>query len=115
MVIQIFGTKKCKDTQKAIRFFKERRIQTQFINLQEKDMSQGELNNIRKYIPLEELIDKDGKEYEARNLKYLRHNIEQELLADPLLFKTPIVRCANGATVGYRPEIWQNWAQIFKA
>jgi len=115
MVIQIFGTKKCKDTQKAIRFFKERRIQTQFIDLKEKDVSQGELNSIRKYIPLEELIDKDGKQYEARNLKYLRHNIEQELLADPLLFKTPIVRSADGATVGHQPEIWIDWAKELKA
>jgi len=114
MVIQIFGTKKCKDTQKAIRFFKERRIPTQFINLREKDISQGELNNIRKYIPIEELIDKEGKQYEIRNLKYLRHNIEQELLGDPLLFKTPIVRSANGATVGHQPEIWQDWAKALK-
>jgi arsenate reductase len=115
MVIQIFGTKKCKDTQKAIRFFKERRIQTQFIDLKEKEISPGELNNIRKYIPLEDLIDKDSKEYEIRNLKYLRHNIEQELLADPLLFKTPIVRSSNGATVGHQPEIWQNWAKALKS
>lgn len=114
MVIQIFGTKKCKDTQKAIRFFKERRIQTQFIDLKEKDISQGELNSIRKYIPLEELIDKDGKEYEIRNLKYLRHNIEQELLVDPLLFKTPIVRSLSGATIGHQPETWQDWAEALK-
>ncbi|MCP4581821.1 MAG: ArsC family transcriptional regulator [candidate division Zixibacteria bacterium] len=114
MVIQIFGTKKCKDTQKAIRFFKERRMQTQFINLREKDMSPGELNNIRRCIPIEELIDIDGKEYEERNLKYLRHDIEDELLDNPLLFKTPIVRSANGATVGHQPEIWKNWAKALK-
>ena len=114
MVIQIFGTKKCKDTKKAIRFFKERRIQTQFINLREKDISPGELNGIKRYIPVDELIDKDGREYEDQNLKYIRHDIEEELLDNPLLIKTPIVRSSSGATVGHQPDTWKDWATALK-
>ena len=109
MTIQIFGTKKCKDTQKAIRFFKERRVQTQFIDLKEKEISQGELNSIKRYFSLDDIIDTDGREYEALNLKYIKHNIEEKLLEYPLLFNTPIVRSQNGVTVGHCPDIWKQW------
>ncbi len=109
MVIQIFGTKKCRDTQKAIRFFKERSKNFQFVDLREKGVSQGELNNIKRYVPLADLIDVEGKEYEKRNLKYLKHDIEEMLLEYPLLFKTPIVRGQNGTSVGYQIDLWKKW------
>ena len=109
MIPKIFGTKKCKDTQKAIRFFKERRIHAQFIDLREKAVSKGELNSIRQSIPIEELIDVDGKEYERLNLKHIRHDTEDKLLEYPLLFKTPVVRFNNKATVGYQPDVWKDW------
>lgn len=109
MIIQIFGTKKCKDTQKALRYFKERRIEIQFIDLIIKGLSQGELNSVRNAIPLDSLINKEGKEYEKRNLKYIVHDIEQVLLEFPLLFSTPIVRYGKKASLGYNPDIWKNW------
>ncbi len=109
MTIQIFGTRKCQDTQKAIRFFKERRIETQFIDLSEKAMSRGELQAVCRYFSLEELIDTDGREYERLNLKYIRHDIEQKLLEFPRLFKTPIVRSSSGVTVGHQPDVWKSW------
>jgi arsenate reductase (glutaredoxin) len=109
MNIQIFGIKKCQDTRKAERFFKERSLKYQFIDLTEKSLSKGELNSIKTSVSLENLIDSNGKQYQKRNLKYLVHNIEEELLNDPLLFKTPIVRNGPKATVGYRPEIWTEW------
>jgi len=109
VIIQIFGTKKCKDTQKAIRYFKERRIDIQFIDLNIKGLSQGELNSVKNSIPLDSLIDKEGKEYEKRNLKYIVHDIEQALLEFPLLFSTPIVRCGKKASLGYNPDIWVEW------
>jgi len=110
MNIQIFGIKKCHETRKAQRYFKERAIKFQFINLAEKGMSKGELNSIKAAAGgVETLIDRDGKQYQKRNLQYLVHNIEEELLNDPLLFKTPIVRNGAKATVGYRPEIWKTW------
>ena len=108
MNIQIFGTQKCQDTRKAERYFKERAIKYQFVNLTEKGLSKGELNSVKAAVGgLDKLIDTEGKEYQKRNLKYLVHNVEEELLSDPLLFKTPIVRNGSKATVGYRPEVWK--------
>lgn len=110
MGIQIFGIKKCADTRKAERFFKERRIPYQFINLTEKGLSKGELASIQAAVGgSAALMDKEGKEYQKRNLKYLVHNIDEELLNHPLLLKTPIVRQGRLATVGYQPEVWQSW------
>ncbi len=109
MNIQIFGTKKCNDTKKAERFFKERGIKFHFRNLAEKGISKGELNNIANVFPLDDLIDKEGKEYKKRNLEYMVYNTENELLENPLLFKTPIVRNGKKVTLGYQPEIWKQW------
>jgi arsenate reductase-like glutaredoxin family protein len=114
-VIQIFGTKKCRDTQKAIRFFKERSIQIHFVDLADKGISPGELRNISRSIPVAELIDREGKQFRKRNLQYMKFNIEDELLDDPLLFKTPIVRFKQKAAIGYRPDIWQEWAREIKS
>ena len=109
MNIQIFGTKKCSDTRKAERFFKERRIQFHFRDLNEKGVSKGELENIKRVFDVEDLIDTEGKQYQKRNLKYINHNIEDELLEDALLFKTPIVRNGKEVTLGYDPDTWKNW------
>lgn len=109
MNIQIIGTKGCRDTQKAERFFKERRIPFHFRDLTEKGLAKGELENITRVIPLEDLIDKEGKQYKKRNLKFMVFDLEEELLVDPLLFKTPIVRNGKDSTLGYQPEIWKTW------
>ncbi len=109
LIIQIFGTTKCRNTQKALRFFKERQIKLHFVNLTEKGFTKGELNNISRCIPRENLIDKDGKEYSRRGLKYMSFDIEEEILSNPLLIITPIVRNKNNVTAGYAPEIWKKW------
>lgn len=109
MNIQIFGTKKCQETRKAERYFKERNIKFQFIDLTIKGLSKGELNRVKSVIGITQLIDTEGKEYQKRNLKYIIHDIEEVLLQDPLLYKTPIVRNGPQATVGYQPDIWKKW------
>lgn len=109
MNIQIIGTKKCKETQKAERYFKERRITFHFKDLTEKGLSKGELDNITKVIPLEDLINKEGKKFRDRGMQFMVYNIEEELLSDPLLLKTPIVRNERFVTIGYKPEVWQDW------
>ena len=114
MILQIFGTKKCKDTQKAVRFFKERSINFQFIDLKEKAVSQGELNSIKKNYYLEDIIDTYSKTYEDLNLAYIQHDIEEMLLAHPLLFVTPILRSDFGALVGYDSDGWKVWANKLK-
>lgn len=109
MNIQIIGTKKCKETQKAERFFKERRISFHFRDLNEKGLTKGELENISRAIPVEDLIDRESKRYKERGMQYMKFDIEEELLSDPLLLKTPIVRNERLVTVGYKPEVWKEW------
>ena len=109
MNIQIFGTKSCNETKKAERYFKERRINFHFRDLNEKGLAKGELENITRVIPIEELIDKEGKQYKKRNMQFMVFNLEEGLLADPLLFVTPIVRNGKEVTIGYKPDVWKKW------
>ncbi|HEX2966933.1 MAG TPA: arsenate reductase family protein [Syntrophorhabdaceae bacterium] len=109
MNIQIFGTLKCQNTRKAQRYFKERNISFHFVDLKAKGLSKGELNSVKRVISLENLIDTESREYHERNLKYMVHDIENELLSHPLLFRTPIVRYGGKMTVGYCPDTWGEW------
>lgn len=111
MKIQIFGTKKCSDTKKAQRFFKERGIQFHYRELTEKGVSPGELDNIKRVFDVEDLIDTEGKQYKKRNLAFIIHDVEEQLLEDPLLFKTPIVRNGNKVTIGNAPDEWKTWLE----
>jgi arsenate reductase-like glutaredoxin family protein len=112
MNIQIFGLQKCADTRKAQRFFKERGIRFQFVDLKEKGLSRGELRSVADRVPLNQLLDRSSARFVERGLKHASFNaakIEEVLLADPLLFHTPIVRNGKEATVGYCPEVWKTW------
>ena len=113
-VIQIFGRKNCQNTLKAIRFFKERGVKTQFVDLAEKGISPGELKSVLSSIPLEEWIDTEGKEFRNRNLQYMDYDPETEILEDSLLLKTPITRFERKAVLGNKPEIWKEWAALCK-
>lgn len=109
MNIQIFGTKSCRDTQKAERFFKERKIDYHFRDLNIKGISKGEFENISRVIPVEDLIDKEGKEFRKMNLGFMKYNTEEALLENSLLYKTPIVRNGKLVTVGFQPQVWEQW------
>ena len=109
MNVQIIGTKKCRDTQKAERYFKERRIAYQFVDLTQRGLSRGELDKIKAALGAVDLIDRTSKDYSRLNLQYLVHNVDEMLLAHPLLLRTPIVRNGAKASLGYCPEIWQAW------
>lgn len=111
MNIQIFGTKKCNDTKKAQRFFKERRINFQFIDLKEKSLSKGELQSVKKAVGLEDLISKSSKDYKKLNMDKIRgaEMREEILLKNPSLYVTPVVRNGREATVGNAPEVWEQW------
>jgi arsenate reductase len=111
MNIQIFGVKKCFDTKKAERYFKERKIKYQFIDLSIKGLSKGELQSVEKAVGLAKLIDCQSKEYEKLNMhKIINNSVKEEiLLNNPKLFKTPIIRNGREATVGYEPEVWKMW------
>jgi len=109
MNIQVIGTKKCNGTKKAQRFFKERRINFHFKDLNEKGLSKGELENICRVFDCEELLNKESKQYKKRGLAFMVFNLEEELLSDALLLKTPIVRNGGKATVGVDEDIWNDW------
>lgn len=112
MNIQIYGKSKCFDTKKAERYFKERRIKYQYIDLEKYGMSAGEYRNIKAAVgSIDDLIDEKSKAYEKYFIKYLasKEAVEEKLLENQSLFKTPIVRNGKKATVGYKPEIWKEW------
>lgn len=109
MNIQIFGKAKCFDTKKAERYFKERRIKYQFVDVIKFGMSRGELNSVKNALGLEALVDTEDQDYPL--YKYLASDEArlEKLYEEPYLLKTPIVRNGRAATVGYKPEIWKNW------
>lgn len=112
MNIQIYGKPKCFDTKKAERYFKERGIKFQSIDVAKFGMSKGEFNSIKQSVGgLEQLIDRASKDKELITLmKYLSAGDQEEkLLENPRLFQTPIVRNGKKATVGYHPEVWKDW------
>ncbi|HVZ73310.1 MAG TPA: ArsC/Spx/MgsR family protein [Polyangia bacterium] len=115
LTVQIFGTKKCQDTRKAERFFKERGVAVHSVDLAQKGMSAGELRNVAARVGgMEALIDRAGKRYVEKGLKYAAPTgprIEQILVDDPLLLRTPVVRAGGRATVGYAAEVWLSWLQ----
>lgn len=110
--IQIFGTKKCNETKKAQRFFKERKIKFQFIDMNVKELSKGELRSVSQALGgLELLLDEKTKDQEALYLiKYITNEQKEEkVLENQQVLKTPIVRDGNRSTVGYEPGIWKSW------
>ena len=112
-IVQIFGHKKCADTRKAERWFKERRQKLQMIDLREKGMSPGELRSVAAHAGgMEALIDREGALYTQKGLRHAAPTlvrIEALLLEEPLLLRTPIVRRGAVATVGYQPDVWALW------
>ncbi len=111
--IQIFGTKKCADTRKAERWFKERGIKLQLVDLKEKGMSPGEVRSVAAKVGIEALIDRHGARYRDKGLSFAAPTgtrIEALLVDDPLLLRTPVVRNGREATVGWKPEVWATWS-----
>ncbi len=112
MNIQIFGTKKSFDTKKAQRYFKERRIKFQIIDLREKEMSKGELQSVMRAAGgLDALIDPKAKDQDTVALiTYLAESQKfDKLLENQQILREPIVRNGKQATVGYEPDTWKTW------
>ena len=112
MNIQIFGKGKCFDSKKAERYFKERRIKYQYIDLIRYGMSPKEFESVLRAVGgVDHLIDWDSKRDEITLMRYMEDSRakEDKIYDDPALMKTPIVRNGEQATVGYCPEIWASW------
>ena len=112
MNIQIFGTKKSFDTKKAQRYFKERRIKFQFIDLKEKEMSKGELQSVMRAVGgIDAVIDPNAKDQDTVALiTYLADSQKfDKLLENQQVLREPIVRNGAKATAGYCPDTWKGW------
>ena len=129
MNIQIFGTKKCNDTKKAERFFKERGIKYQFIDMKEKGMSKGEFNSVAqangglenminwegrtKSGGLRSCADRSGAETDQDILALIKYIADEDklekVLENPQVIKTPVVRNGKQSTLGYQPDVWKGW------
>ncbi|SFC00051.1 arsenate reductase family protein [Butyrivibrio sp. YAB3001] len=112
MNIQIFGTKKCNDTKKAERFFKERNIKFQFIDLKEKSMSKGEFTSVANAVGgVMNMVDTNAKDKDTVALiQYIADEDKlDKLLENQQIIKTPVVRNGRQATLGYQPDVWKKW------
>ncbi len=129
MNIQIFGTKKCNDTKKAERFFKERGIKYQFIDMKEKGMSKGEFTSVAqangglenminwegrtKSGGLRSCADRSGAETDQDILALIKYIADEDklekVLENPQVIKTPVVRNGKQSTLGYQPDVWKRW------
>ena len=109
MNIQIFGKPKCFDSKQAERWFKERRIKYQYVDLKKYGISRGELTSVKSAVGLSALMDE--KHPDLAELTYLAYDADrfEKLLEEQDRLKTPIVRNGKKATVGYCPEVWATW------
>ena len=112
MNIQIFGTKKCNDTKKAERYFKERGIKYQFVDMKEKGMSKGEFTSVaEKNGGVDNMLNPDAKDKDA--LALIKNIADEDklttILENQQVIKTPIVRNGRQSTLGYQPEVWKAW------
>ena len=117
MNIQIFGTKKCIETKKAERFFKERGIKYQFVDMKKKGMSKGEFNSVAQANGgLYHMINCKGKDQNLLALiKYIANEDKLEkVLENPQVIKTPVVRNGKQSTLGYQPDVWKKWISMIK-
>lgn len=112
MNIQIFGKSKCFDTKKAERYFKERRIKYQYVDLLRYGLSGKEFDAVVRGVGgIDNLIDWNSKSQEITNMRYMDDKIQKEdkVFDEPSLMRTPIVRNGKNVTVGYCPEVWAQW------
>jgi arsenate reductase-like glutaredoxin family protein len=111
MGIQIFGSAKCFDTKKAERYFKERNIKYQFVDINKYGLSKGELASVKAAVGLNDLINQYASDYKKLNLHHIGgSSVREEILfKNPTLYKTPIIRNCKKATVGYQPDVWKDW------
>ncbi len=112
MEVQVFGTKKCKDTRKALRFFAERRIRTHFVDLTVRPAAPGELRRYVQKFGIDALIDRDGRRFAELGLGSARLSEDrwlEKLALEPMLLRTPLVRQQQRLTVGLAEDAWRGW------
>lgn len=111
-MLQIIGTKKCKETAKALRACKERSLPCQFVNLAERTLSDGEWASLFKSIPDDDLLDTSSAYYTKEGYQYREFSIQEELMEHPELLKTPILRIKGKAHAGFDLEKLVAWGNL---
>lgn len=112
MDVQIFGTRKSADTRAALRFFAERRVNTHFVDLNERAASSGELRRFAQKFGVQALVDRGGRKFAALGLAHATLSDErwlQKLVDEPLLLRIPLVRFAHRLTIGRAEDQWLSW------
>ena len=115
MNIQIIGTRTCSRTRKAQRYFSDRQVRFAFVDLAERSLSRGELENIARSVGEDRMIDTESRQYTKRTMQYMVFDTLDELERDPLLLHTPVVRNGREATVGDAAETWAGWIERDRA
>lgn len=92
MSCQIIGTKKCRSTQKLERLLKELNIKYHFVSLNDRELSEGEWNNIFQFYSPSSLLDENSSSYKKKKLAFMDCDPKEELYEDNTLLKTPLLR-----------------------
>ncbi|HTR21651.1 MAG TPA: ArsC/Spx/MgsR family protein [Gemmatimonadales bacterium] len=112
LTVQIFGVRKSADTRAALRFFSERRVQTHFVDLDERPPSPRELERFARKFGVAALIDRQGRRFGELGLRAAQLTDTrwlERLMTEPLLLRLPLVRHQNELTVGAAPDVWKQW------
>ncbi len=112
MTIQVFGTKKSAETRKALRFFAERRVAVHFVDLAQRAASPGELRRFVQKFGVPALVDRDAKRFRELGLGAAHLSDDrclEQLAAEPLLLRQPLVRNESRLTIGDAEATWKEW------
>ena len=114
MNVQIFGVKNDATVRKALRFFKERRIQIHFVDFKEREPSKGELRRFFDRFGADEMVDRESKRFHALGLQAAHYGPDRWMdiaTEEPLILRMPLVRNGNRLTVGLAEDEWKAWAE----
>jgi arsenate reductase len=109
--VQVFGTPDSQVTRAALRFFKERRIDVQLVDVTRKPMAPAELRRFIARLGARAVADTDSRAWRDAGLGFLRMDdteLDERLLADQRLLKLPLVRFGNGVAVGRDEAAWKS-------
>jgi arsenate reductase (glutaredoxin) len=112
MEVQVFGTKKCPETRKALRFFAERRVRTHFVDLRERAASPGELRRFAQKFGVPAMVDRNSRRFAELGLAHAHLTDARwldRLAEEPLLLRTPLARWNNEITIGADEDRWREW------
>ena len=118
MEVQIFGIKKSADTRKAQRFFSERRVRVHFVDLQEREIAEGELQRFIQRFGVDGIVDRESKRFQELGMRHSQITSSrwiEKIMAEPALMRLPLVRRLGqppALTVGLAEDAWKEWVRV---